>query len=91
VSRVPSRHRLCREGLGLCQEHRTLGKAIESGSVPTSAPCQNPPCTRSEKSLCVDRPSRARRCWSFLLLALRLLGRYGAPLYGGQCRLELVF
>jgi hypothetical protein len=24
---------LCREGLGLCQEHCTLGKAIESGSV----------------------------------------------------------
>jgi hypothetical protein len=32
VPRVPSRHRLCREGLGLCQEHRTLGKVIESGS-----------------------------------------------------------
>jgi hypothetical protein len=32
VPRVPSRHRLCREGLGLCQEHCTLGKAIESGS-----------------------------------------------------------
>jgi hypothetical protein len=29
---VPSRHRLCREELGLCREHRALGKAIESGS-----------------------------------------------------------